>query len=173
MIDSNKHKKILICAPSNIATINLYERAVKEEIDCSLVISTKGKKFHRKDKDDFTFDELMIHWNQFAKDADEKNRKTLCTALTKTQPVLEDNYMIIHTLDNKPLYDNFNKEKQDFLDFLKKKLNNFSISIQSKLEKNENSEVFLYTDKEKFKKFAEQHPELLYLKEKLHLDFEF
>lgn len=53
MIDSNKHKKILICAPSNIATINLYERAVKEEIDCSLVISTKGKKFHRKDKDDF------------------------------------------------------------------------------------------------------------------------
>jgi len=52
-------------------------------------------------------------------------------------------------------------------------LNNFSISIQSKLEKNENSEVFLYTDKEKFKKFAEQHPELLYLKEKLHLDFEF
>ena len=53
MIDSkNKHKKILICAPSNIATINLYERAVTEDIDCSLVISTKGKKFHRKDQDD-------------------------------------------------------------------------------------------------------------------------
>ena len=44
MIDAkNKHKKILICAPSNIATINLYERAKKEGIDCSLVISTKGK----------------------------------------------------------------------------------------------------------------------------------
>jgi DNA polymerase-3 subunit gamma/tau len=127
----------------------------------------------RKEKDAFTYEDLMIHWNQFAKDADKKNRKTLCTALTKTQPVLEDNFMIIHTLDNKPLYDNFNKEKQDFLDFLKKKLNNYSISIQSKLEKNESSEVFLYTDKEKFKKFAEQHPELLYLKEKLHLDFEF
>ena len=53
MIDSkNKHKKILICAPSNIATINLYERAVTEDIDCSLVISTKGKQFHRKDQDD-------------------------------------------------------------------------------------------------------------------------
>ncbi len=127
----------------------------------------------RKEKDAFTFEELMIHWNQFAKDADKKNRKTLFTALTKTQPVLKDDFMIIHTLDNKPLFDNFLKEKQDFLDFLKKKLNNYSISIQSKLEKNESSEVFLYTDKEKFKKFAEDHPELLYLKDKLHLDFEF
>ena len=127
----------------------------------------------RKEKDAFTFEELMIHWNQFAKDADKKNRKTLFTALTKTQPVLKDDFMIIHTLDNKPLFDNFLKEKQDFLDFLKKKLNNYSITIQSKLEKNESSEVFLYTDKEKFKKFAEQHPELLYLKKKLHLDFEF
>ncbi|MDB4088126.1 DNA polymerase III subunit gamma/tau [Flavobacteriales bacterium] len=152
-------KKVIYSGFSIKQTIKKQEEEIEEE--------------ERKDKDDFTFDELMIHWNQFAKDADEKNRKTLCTALTKTQPVLEDNYMIIHTLDNKPLYDNFNKEKQDFLDFLKKKLNNFSISIQSKLEKNENSEVFLYTDKEKFKKFAEQHPELLYLKEKLHLDFEF
>ena len=53
MIDAkSKHKKILICAPSNIATINLYERAKKEGIDCSLVISTKGKNFHRKDEDD-------------------------------------------------------------------------------------------------------------------------
>ncbi|MEN8929529.1 MAG: hypothetical protein ABF240_11700, partial [Flavobacteriales bacterium] len=127
----------------------------------------------RNEKDPFTFEDLMVHWNKYAKDADEKNRKTLCTALTKTTPELQDNFMIIHTLENKPLFDNFNKEKQDFLDHLKKKLNNFSISIQSKLEKNETNEVFLYTDTEKFKNFAEQHPELLYLKEKLHLDFEF
>lgn len=127
----------------------------------------------RKEKDPFTYEQLMIHWKQFANDADAKNRKTLYTALTKTQPILEDNFMIIHTLDNKPLFDNFNKEKQDFLDYLKRKLNNYSVSIQSKLEKNESSEVFLYTDKEKFKKFAEEHPELMYLKDKLHLDFEF
>ena len=63
----------------------------------------------RKEKDAFTFEELMIHWNQFAKDADKKNRKTLFTALTKTQPVLKDDFMIIHTLDNKPLFDNFLK----------------------------------------------------------------
>ena len=50
--NKSKHKKILICAPSNIATINLFERARQEEIDCSLVISTKGKNFHRKNKDE-------------------------------------------------------------------------------------------------------------------------
>ena len=42
--NKNKHKKILICAPSNIATINLYDRAVSEGIDCSLIISSRGSK---------------------------------------------------------------------------------------------------------------------------------
>ena len=50
--NKSKHKKILICAPSNIATINLFERAKSEDIDCSLVISTKGKNFHRKNKEE-------------------------------------------------------------------------------------------------------------------------
>lgn len=50
--NKSKHKKILICAPSNIATINLFERAKSEGIDCSLVISTKGKNFHRKNNEE-------------------------------------------------------------------------------------------------------------------------
>jgi DNA polymerase-3 subunit gamma/tau len=84
-----------------------------------------------------------------------------------------ENFTIVHTLENKTLSDNFDRQKQDILDFLKKELNNYSISIQSKLIKSEKEEVFLYTDKEKFKKIAEDHPELIYLKDKLHLDFEF
>ena len=48
MLESSKHKKILICAPSNIATINLYERALKEDIDCSIIISNKGKQKNNK-----------------------------------------------------------------------------------------------------------------------------
>ena len=50
--NNKKHKKILVCAPSNIATINLYERAKKEEIPCSLVISSKGKAIALKSNED-------------------------------------------------------------------------------------------------------------------------
>ena len=127
----------------------------------------------KKDKDPFTFESLMEKWNSYASQANNKNKKTLHTALTTNSPELKEGFTIEHTLDNKTLFDNFNREKQTFLDFLKRELNNYSIQLQAKLVKNEKAEVFLYTDKEKFLKLAETKPELLYLKDKLHLDFEF
>lgn len=127
----------------------------------------------RKDKDPFTQEQLMNKWIEYAQKANEKNKKTLHTALTKNTPQLNEEFEIMHVLDNKTLFDNFNREKQTFLDWLKKELNNYSIQLKSKLIKSEKEEIFLYTDKEKFKKLAEKHPELLYLKDKLNLDFEF
>ncbi len=127
----------------------------------------------RKDKDPFTYESLMEKWLEYATKANDKNKKTLHTALTTNSPELKEGFTIEHVLDNKTLFDNFNREKQTFLDFLKKELNNYSIQLQAKLIKNEKAEVFLYTDKEKFLKLAETKPELLYLKDKLHLDFEF
>ncbi len=127
----------------------------------------------KKDKDEFTYESLMEKWLEYATKANDKNKKTLHTALTTNSPKLKEGFTIEHVLDNKTLFDNFNREKQTFLDFLKKELNNYSIQLQAKLIKNEKAEVFLYTDKEKFLKLAETKPELLYLKDKLHLDFEF
>lgn len=127
----------------------------------------------KKDKDPFTYESLMEKWLEYATKANDKNKKTLHTALTTNSPELKEGFTIEHVLDNKTLFDNFNREKQTFLDFLKKELNNYSIQLQAKLIKNEKAEVFLYTDKEKFLKLAETQPELLYLKDKLHLDFEF
>ncbi len=127
----------------------------------------------RKDKDEFTKEQLMAKWQEYALKANEKNKKTLHTALTCNSPEIKENFVIEHVLDNKTLFDNFNREKQSFLDYLKKELKNYFIQLQAKLVKNEKAEVFLYTDKEKFLKLSESKPELLYLKDKLGLDFEF
>lgn len=48
-----KHKKILVCAPSNIATINMYYRARNLGIKCSLVISSKKMPDDINDNDIF------------------------------------------------------------------------------------------------------------------------
>ena len=40
LVDNKKHFKILVCAPSNIATINMYKRAISLGIEGSLVISS-------------------------------------------------------------------------------------------------------------------------------------
>jgi len=133
----------------------------------------QAEEEERKDKDEFTLEQLMVKWQEYAVSANDKNKKTLHTALTCNTPELKDGFVIEHVLDNKTLFDNFNREKQTFLDYLKKELNNYFIQLQAKLVKNEKAEVFLYTDKEKFLKLSETKPELLYLKDKLNLDFEF
>lgn len=127
----------------------------------------------KTDEDAFTAEQLLKSWKAYAEIQNEQGRKTFYTALTKNFPELKEDFVIVLTLENKTLFDNFNREKQELTDYLKKELNNYSIAVQSELIKSEEEEVFLYTDKEKFKKIAEDHPELLYLKDKLHLDFEF
>ncbi len=153
-------KKVVFGSSFSIKDTMKKHKDIKEEIE-------------KTDADEFTLEQLMECWNTYAKGQNEKGRKTLFTALTKNNPELMENFTIVHTLENKTLSDNFDRQKQDISNYLKKELNNYSISIQSKLIKSEKEEVFLYTDKEKFKKIAEDHPELIYLKDKLHLDFEF
>ena len=53
IIHDNKHTKILVCAPSNIATINMYYRAKQLKIKCSLVVSSKKMPENIKDNDIF------------------------------------------------------------------------------------------------------------------------
>ena len=51
--DDPKHKKVLVCAPSNIATINMYYRAKNLGIKCSLVVSSNKMPEEIKDNDIF------------------------------------------------------------------------------------------------------------------------
>lgn len=48
-----KHTKILVCAPSNIATINMYYRAKKLKLNCSLVVSESKMPKEVSDNDIF------------------------------------------------------------------------------------------------------------------------
>ncbi len=50
---NNKHTKILVCAPSNIATINMYYRAKSLNLKCSLVVSEGKMPGNIKDNDIF------------------------------------------------------------------------------------------------------------------------
>ena len=50
---NDKHTKILVCAPSNIATMNMYYRAKQLKIKCSLVVSDSKMPKDIKDNDIF------------------------------------------------------------------------------------------------------------------------
>jgi DNA polymerase III subunit gamma/tau len=174
--EDNKYKKEVNLQPENalvrpvLKNNNFSGFSIKQTLERK---QAETEEIEKQDKDSFTVEQLMEKWISYAEKVNKKNKKTLHTALTSSEPFLKEDFLIEYTLDNKTLFDNFNREKQLFLDHLKQELNNYSIQLRTKLIKSENEEIFLYTDKEKFKKLAESHPELIYLKDKLNLDFEF
>jgi len=129
-------------------------------------------KIEKSDKDDFSIEKLQKYWGYYAKMMHDKNRKSLVSAMTKHTPVLKESWQIDFQLDSKFLEDTFHAEQISFTDYLKEKLNNYSLKIKTHVVASEKEEVFLYTDSEKFKAIAKENSDLMYLKEKLKLDFE-
>lgn len=120
----------------------------------------------------FDLEKLMPLWLAQAEKAKQEGKKSYHASLIKNQPVLKDNFIIELEVSNKVQEETVNKEKPALLEFLKEKLNNFSIQINTKVVE-QKKEVHLYTDRDKFKELIKKNPDLLYLKEKLNLDFEF
>lgn len=120
----------------------------------------------------FTIDDLMPLWQTQADKAKELGKKSYHASLTKSQPVVKEDYTIELTVYNRVQEETILKEKPELLEFLKEKLNNYSIQLNTYVVE-QKEEVHLYTDRDKFKELVKKYPDLLYLKEKLNLDFEF
>jgi DNA polymerase-3 subunit gamma/tau len=108
----------------------------------------------------------------FAEKMKAEGKKSFHAALIKSEPVLKENYIIEMKVDNKVQEENLIKEKPILLDYLKAQLNNYSLQVNA-IVTEQKTEVHLYTDKEKFKEMLKINPDLMYLKEKFNLDFEF
>lgn len=132
----------------------------------------KSDTFINTAADPFTFDHLMRLWNVKVEEAREQNKKSLHASLTKHKPVLNKDYSIDVFVDNKVQEETVNKYKPEFIEFLKLKLNNYSILLNVKVTE-QKIEVHLYTDRDKFIELIKINPDLAYLKDKFNLDFEF
>ena len=148
----------------NLGGVSIKDSLKKKEEENNTIEKT--------DVNDFSQEKLIEYWNYYTKIVDDKNRKSLFTAMTKNKPVLKENWQIELQMDSKFLDDTFRAEQIEFTDYLKEKLNNYSLKIKTKVVINEKKEVFLYTDSEKFKAISKDNPDLIYFKDKFKLDFE-
>ncbi|MBC8460833.1 MAG: DNA polymerase III subunit gamma/tau [Deltaproteobacteria bacterium] len=119
----------------------------------------------------FTEEELKIHWKTFAAGL-QTDFPHLATTLASSDPILKEGWQIEFELDNRILEEELNQKRGELLEFLKKNLNNYQISLQTRIPEN-HKEVKPYTDKEKFEKMAAKNPALNKLKEQLDLDIEY
>jgi DNA polymerase III subunit gamma/tau len=119
-------------------------------------------------KNPFTIDEFVAKWNRYCYELKEQGKDTLYSAMTKRTPTLGSNYEILLHIDNKVQEEYINNIKLELLDFLRKELNNYSISLELLVEK-DTTEKIAYTGKEKFDKMAQTNPNLIKLQHALKL----
>jgi DNA polymerase III subunit gamma/tau len=119
----------------------------------------------------FTQSELTLYWDEFA-DKLKNDSPHLYSTLKNSRPVMEDDWIIGFTLDNKVLEDELALRKTEMMEFLRIHLNNFKIQLQTRIADTQKN-LKPYTDKEKFDLMAAKNPALRTLREELDLEIEY
>jgi len=117
----------------------------------------------------FTQDALENTWNAYAKLMQQKGRLNLYSTLSFRKPTLKEKFQIEFTIENKVQQEAIELEKADLMGFLRKELNNYSISLDTIINTVE-SERKPYTATDKFKRMAEKNPAINKLRQQFDLD---
>ncbi|MEQ8927764.1 MAG: hypothetical protein RLO81_18245 [Fulvivirga sp.] len=140
-------------------------------------IEDEEKKANTTDEDElygedkFTEEELLTTWNDFAEKAKAEGRDSEYAVL-KQNVRLENEHTIIITFTNSVKLVILDKFRSDLITYLKTKLNNRHIKLETELKEEEQSKV-PYTNGEKFEFMSEKKPILKELKNRLGLDPDF
>jgi len=130
-----------------------------------------AEQLHNSAASAFTEDELKTHWRAFAAGL-QTDFPHLATTLSSSDPILKEGWGIEFEVDNRILEEELNQKRGELLEFLKRTLDNYQITLQTRIQEN-HIELKPYTDKEKFEKMAAKNPALNKLKEQLDLDIEY
>ena len=129
-----------------------------------LLISTNSK---------FSTQLLIEKWNKFAEAKKKEGKMGLYTTLTKSSPILKNDFNVDFHLDSAVQKMDLQKETPYLLEHLRKELNNGSIQIHLHVSELENQKISQLTSRERFFQMAEKNPDLHLFKEEFDLDLEY
>ncbi len=99
-------------------------------------------------KDSFTYDEMLKHWYDYAELLNNKGDQLLYSAMTRENPKLENNTIICSIL-NQTLFAKFESENVKLIQYIREKLNNFSVQFETPITKMEDVKQ-IYSSREKY-----------------------
>lgn len=122
---------------------------------------------------ELTTDALNTAWEKYANDLKLKGKSNLGIALLSKRPVIgADKATIEFTINNKALEEAINEDKINFLGFLRRELNNFSIQLNLQMTVNE-EKANLYTATDRYNRLLEKNPMIKKFRQTFDLDLEF
>jgi len=131
--------------------------------------SDEPKYVFGEDKEPFTFEELMVLWDEYILKVKTENKINFYTILTTNEPVLSSPTEITVLITNTAQESILQNELVDFLNFLRTRLKNFDVGIVTKKVENK-IENRLYTSIERYHYLVEKNPKLEDLRKRFNLD---
>ena len=119
-------------------------------------------------KDSFTLDQMLKHWNDYADMLNIQGEQLLFSAMKRENPTLEGNTIICSLLNNS-LATRFEAENIKLLQYIREKLNNYSLKIETPVTKLEEVKQ-VYTSRDRFDFMLEKNGLLQDFVVKLKLD---
>ncbi len=156
-------------------------KAPEKRISGLSLSSIKAKKAHENikmptvaqeelPKESFTEEDMQGHWNDFVQHLEDKGRKILASNLQTDVPKLKNDHVIWIELPNSTMKKEVEREQSLMLDYLKEKLNNYSITLHITVNELV-AKKFAFTPEEKYQKLVEKNPALEKLRKEFDLDF--
>ncbi len=165
---SYQPKKINIKTPEKrVSGLSLSSIKVKKAHE-----KTKSPSISEEDlpKDAFEEKEMQKHWDDFVHQLEKQGKKILASNLQTDVPKLKNANTIWIELPNGTMKKEIEREQSLMLDYLKQKLNNYSISLQITVNE-EVAKKFAFTPEEKYEKLREKNPNIDLLRKEFDLDF--
>ena len=116
---------------------------------------------------------LVEKWNHYAGLRKKEGKMGLYTTLTKTKPILNDDFSIVFIIDSEVQKIEFQTESQLLLDFLRLELKNGLIQLNLQITESDSPKLTQLTSRERFFQMAEDNPDLHNFKEVFDLDIEY
>jgi DNA polymerase-3 subunit gamma/tau len=119
-------------------------------------------------KDDFTETQMLETWESFVDDLEQNGKYNFASILRIDTPKLIGTTIHLE-FPNSTNKVEVERQQYDLLSFLRKKLNNYDISLEITINE-EKVKQYAYTAKEKYEKLKEKNPNLALLKKTFDLD---
>ncbi|RRJ91003.1 hypothetical protein EG240_07320 [Paenimyroides tangerinum] len=152
-------QKIVLNTQNNeyaVSALSLKSIKRKKELEASLSKATVNPE--DLPKEDFTFEEMIEHWDFIADRFYKTGRMLMYSTMKMSVPQLNGHVINIE-LPNEGSKISFDENKYDLVNYLRKKLNNYGIEIH--IEVNEEIKIKkAFTIEDKYNHLLEKNPDL-------------
>jgi DNA polymerase-3 subunit gamma/tau len=122
-------------------------------------------------REDFTMDSFLRYWSDFAAKVKADGKKNLVTIFTSNAPRMIKPYEFEILVGNKVQENLFKEERPEMHNFLRSRLNNFTIEVNARVDEQEVVRK-PYTTSEKFQHMVSRNPQLMELRNRFNLDLD-